>query len=40
MLSYWVGGASSIGFVKFFDIDMFCVFGVVGLVFMLKHVFS
>ncbi len=39
MLSYWVGGASSIH-LTFFDISVFCVFGVVGLGFMLKHVFG
>jgi hypothetical protein len=39
MLSYWIGGASVIT-IPFFDMEVFHIFGLVGLVFMLKHVFS
>lgn len=38
MLSYWIGGASAISF-PLFGIEVFHTFGVVGLVFMLRHMF-
>ena len=38
MLSYWIGGASAIGF-PVCGIELFHTFGVVGLVFMLIHTF-
>lgn len=38
MLSYWIGGASSISF-PFCGVEVFHTFGLVGLVFMLKHTF-
>jgi len=39
MLSYWIGGASGISF-PLFGIEVFHVFGVVGLILMVKHTFS
>ncbi len=39
LLSYWIAGASSIGF-PVFGVEVFRTFGFVGLVFMLIHTFN